>query len=142
LQEERLAMLPSRRHLYDQQFSVRSIDSAVYSARHHCIVRAVVDRNKLLVSLAPHIPAWVYQRWISHLPGDLEQLVLAPRHMSTSVTPISEWPLAANMCVPDKGGSWTEGPWLLLDIGLLERPEAGEPASASMSTSLTVVWND
>jgi hypothetical protein len=96
-------------------FYLKSIEHRSYHVKHKCIVREVVDGNKLLVDLGPAIPGWVYGK-----PTDLDRVVLAPRYTMMTLTPqISEWPSVVNICVPKNGIDWTSGPWNLLDIGEL-----------------------
>jgi hypothetical protein len=96
-----------------EDFFIKSIEHRTYHVTHECVVREVVDGNKLLVDLVQAIPMWVYDS-----DKDLDVVVLAPRYEGSTLTPtISEWPCIVNICLPkDSSGGWTSGPWRLLDI--------------------------
>lgn len=99
------------------KFYVRSTELRSYNAKHGCLVREVVDGDKLLVELDPPIPGYVYDQ-----VEDLNLIVLAVRYAGTSLTPaVSEWPCIVNICLPNKGGDWKNGSWRLLDIGELTK---------------------
>lgn len=94
-------------------FYIKSIEHRTYHVRHECVVREVVEGNKLLVDLFPVIPSWVYGS--TH---DLDAIILAPRYQGSSLAPeISEWPCIVNICLPKNFKDWSSGPWDLLDIG-------------------------
>ena len=96
-------------------FYLRSIDHRTYKEKHQCVVRQVVEDNKILVDLVPPISRWVY-----NTDEDLHRVVLAPRYTNSSVTPaVSEWPCIVNVCVPQSSSNWAIGPWSLIDIGEL-----------------------
>lgn len=99
------------------EFCFHSIELRGYSERHTCVVLNVVDGNKVVVEITPPIPGYLYGQ-----KEDLSRAVFAPRHVGVSITPeISGWPCFVNLCLPKENGSWTAGPWSLLDIGELTR---------------------
>lgn len=103
-------------------FTIRSTELRDYSAKHLCTVLEVVSREpgreKLLVEVDPPIPGHVYDR-----AQDLDVIVVSPRHEGASLLPeVSEWPCRVYICVPEDGGSWGEGPFRVLDWGIIEKP--------------------
>ena len=96
---------------------IRSTEHRTYRVKHECLLRDVIDGNKLLSELSPAIPGWVYG-----LHEDLVRVVLAPRYTDSTLVPqVSEWPCTVNICIPKDHNDWTCGPWLLLDIGEITR---------------------
>lgn len=94
---------------------LKSIEHRSYHVKHACITHEVVDGNKILIELNPHIPRYVYNQ-----NADLDLVVLAPRYVGVTLTPdISELPCTVNICLPLPDGNWKTGPWRLLDIGEL-----------------------
>lgn len=105
-------------------FTVRSTELRDYSEKHSCAVLEVLSgepgREKILVEVNPPIPGYLYDQ-----PEDLEMLVLSPRHEGSALLPeVSEWPCRVHMCVPVKDGSWSEGPFRVLDWGMIEPVDA------------------
>jgi hypothetical protein len=104
-------------------FTIRSTELRDYSAKHFCTLLEVVSgepgREKLLVEVDPPIPGHIYNR-----SQDLDMIVVSPRHDGTSLLPeISEWPCRVYICVPENGGSWSAGPFRVLDWGIIEKPD-------------------
>jgi len=96
-------------------YFLKSVEHRTYTQKYKCIVRKVVDDNKLLVELDPVIPMYVYNSG-----KDINLIVLAPRYEGINLTAtITEWPVRVNMCLPKQSGVWDSGPWRLLDVGEL-----------------------
>jgi hypothetical protein len=75
-----------------------------------------VDGNKILIKLIPPIQGYLYGQ-----NKDVETLVLAPRFEGSLLVPeISEWPCRVYMCMPEKDGSWENGPYRIIDWGIIE----------------------
>ncbi|MGD9739671.1 MAG: hypothetical protein AB7O56_14855 [Bauldia sp.] len=107
-------------------FTIKSTENYHHDRKHRCIPIETVDRNKLLVRLDPPLPASAYRNVLGEpIVKDMDRLVLAPRYVGDALTPVPrELPIVVNMCRPKPEGTWTAGPWCILDIGLLEE---GEP---------------
>lgn len=100
----------------ETKFTIKSTELRNYDFKHTCRIVKVVERNKILVELSPPIPGYIYD-----LGKDLETLILAPRFEGSYLVPkISEWPCRVYMCIPQKEGSWENGPYQILDWGIIE----------------------
>jgi hypothetical protein len=104
-----------------QTFFLRSTELRNYRDWHKCVVIDVVQPavhpQKIMVTVDPPIPGHLYS-----LSEDIRRLVLAPRHEGLTLTPqVSEWPAHVYMCLPKEGGDWREGPFRVLDWGVVSQ---------------------
>ena len=97
------------------KFTINSTETRYDTLHHQCFFEKALlkegDYPKILASVNPPIPAYCYHR----LSEDLDLIVLAPRLEGSSVYPSISRPCFAYLCIPQKGGNWSEGPWEILD---------------------------
>jgi hypothetical protein len=104
------------------RFTLRSTELRDYSEKHACRVLGTIQGEKLLVEIDPPFPGYVYG-----LAHDLSRVVLAPRHQGSRLAPnISEWPCRVHICLPKEGGDFKNGPFRILDWGIIEQQELAE----------------
>ncbi len=102
-----------------QKFKLRSTEQnnpTEYSCTFLSYIFDKTKPNKMLVRVEPSIPNYVYQT-----QKDIDRVVVAPRHAGVSIYPeVSEWPCYVHICVPKKNASWEDGPYDVLDWGMLQ----------------------
>lgn len=100
-------------------FKLRSTELRDHQEVHRCVVLKTLSTDgpsKLLVSVDPPIPGHFYDE-----PGDLDRIVLAPRHANATLAPqVSEWPCYVHICLPKHSGDWEQGPFRSADWGVIE----------------------
>lgn len=81
------------------------------------VSRVEVDREpaRILVVLDEPIAGEVYGRG----PTSIETLVLVPRHVGGELYPTLRSPCHVHMCVPKSDGTWENGPYDILDWGIV-----------------------
>lgn len=99
------------------KYTIKSTELRDYNFRHDFEIIEVVDKNKLLISLHPPIPGYLYDR-----VEDIDRLVISPRHKGVKIVPdFSELPCYVHMCLPEKDSDLLTGPYRIIDWGLVEK---------------------
>ena len=100
-------------------FNLKLLDRRDYSTVHTFELTKVMDGGKLLGIISPAFPRHLFKE--SYLTGDLDVVVLSSRHEGYEIYPHqTEVPSYVNILLPKKGGDWDNGPFQIIDCGLLE----------------------
>jgi hypothetical protein len=94
---------------------LKSIELRDYHVAHRLEFVRHLHPNKVVVTVHPAIPAFVYKT-----KTDLEEVMLAPRYRGDTLPPSFPLvvPLIVNICLPKtEGGSLDQGPWTIQDVG-------------------------
>jgi len=75
------------------------------------------EPTRILVKLENPIPAGVY-----NLKEDIQQLILSPHFQGHTIYPLIEpYPGHVYMAIPKEDGTWEEGPYDIIDWGILNQ---------------------
>ena len=100
-----------------KKHTIRSTELRDYDKKHEFEIVDIVGKNKLLILLQPPIPGHFYDQL-----NDIDKLVVAPRHKGVKIVPdFNELPCHVYMCLPEKDSDWFDGPYRIIDWGLIEK---------------------
>lgn len=103
-----------------KHFFVQSEENRNYPKKHGCkfvvAYSAKSQSTRILVTLDEPIPANVY-----NTKHDLTQLIISPHFEGYEIYPeIKPIPCHVYMVVPEDSGTWEQGPYRIVDWGIIE----------------------
>jgi len=78
-------------------------------------VHVRTNPSGILVTLDDPIDGYVYDKG----GRSIDMLVLLPRHVGGEIYPNLRSPCHVHMCIPKMNGTWEDGPYEILDCGIL-----------------------